>query len=93
MLLFSDKVALHVTRGVRWDSDHVVTFDDELKEISKEIVRCDALDRVLIGLDYFDASINRVAAWIIGARNMRKALLNAMLIPHAQLKELQDNGD
>ena len=93
MLLFSDKVALHVTRGVRWDSDHVVTFDDELKEIAKEIVRCDALDRVLIGLDYFDASINRVAAWIIGARNMRKALLNAMLIPHAKLKELQDSGD
>ena len=93
MLLFSDKVALHVTRGVRWDSDHVVTFDDELKEIAKEIVRCDALDRVLIGLDYFDASINRVAAWIIGARNMRKALLNAMLIPHAQLKEMQDSGD
>ncbi|MBR3754319.1 MAG: L-rhamnose isomerase [Clostridia bacterium] len=93
MLLYSDKVALHVTRGVRWDSDHVVTFDDELKEIAKEIVRCDALDRVLIGLDYFDASINRVAAWIIGARNMRKALLNAMLIPHAQLKALQDSGD
>ena len=93
MLLFSDKVALHVTRGVRWDSDHVVTFDDELKEIAKEIVRCDALDRVLIGLDYFDASINRVAAWIIGARNMRKALLHAMLLPHAQLKELQDGGD
>lgn len=93
MLLFSDKVALHVTRGVRWDSDHVVTFDDELKEIAKEIVRCDALDRVLIGLDYFDASINRVAAWIIGARNMRKALLNAMLIPHAQLKAMQDSAD
>ena len=93
MLLFSDKVALHVTRGVRWDSDHVVTFDDELKEIAKEIVRCDALDRVLIGLDYFDANINRVAAWIIGARNMRKALLHAMLIPHAQLKEMQDSGD
>ncbi len=93
MLLFSDKVALHVTRGVRWDSDHVVTFDDELKEIAKEIVRCDALDRVLIGLDYFDASINRVAAWVIGARNMRKALLNAMLIPHAKLKAMQDSGD
>lgn len=93
MLLFSDKVALHVTRGVRWDSDHVVTFDDELKEIAKEIVRCDALDRVLIGLDYFDASINRVAAWVIGARNMRKALLGAMLIPHAKLKAMQDSGD
>ncbi len=93
MLLFSDKIALHVTRGVRWDSDHVVTFDDELKEIAKEIVRCDALDRVLIALDYFDASINRVAAWIIGERNMRKALLFAMLQPHAQLKAMQDEGD
>ncbi len=93
MLLFSDKIALHVTRGVRWDSDHVVTFDDELKEIAKEIVRCDALDRVLIALDYFDASINRVAAWIIGERNMRKALLYAMLQPHAQLKAMQDEGD
>ncbi len=93
MLVFSDKVALHVTRGVRWDSDHVVTFDDELKEIAKEIVRCDALDRVLIALDYFDASINRVAAWIIGERNMRKALLFAMLQPHTQLKAMQDSGD
>lgn len=93
MLLFSDKIALHVTRGVRWDSDHVVTFDDELKEIAKEIVRCDALDRVLIALDYFDASINRIAAWIIGERNMRKALLYAMLQPHAQLKAMQDEGD
>lgn len=92
MLLFSDKIALHVTRGVRWDSDHVVTFEDELKEIAKEVVRCDALDRVLIALDYFDASINRVAAWVIGARNMRKALLYAMLMPHAQLKAMQDEG-
>ena len=93
MLLFSDKVALHVTRGVRWDSDHVVVLDEELKEIAKEIVRCNALDRVMIGLDYFDASINRVAAWIIGARNMRKALLCALLTPHAKLKAMQDEGD
>lgn len=93
MLLFSDKIALHVTRGVRWDSDHVVVFDDELKEIAKEIVRCNALDRVIIGLDYFDASINRVAAWIVGTRNMRKALLYALLTPHDTLREMQDKGD
>ncbi len=93
MLLFSDKVALHVTRGVRWDSDHVVAFNDELQDIAREIVRCDALDRVLIGLDYFDASINRIAAWVIGMRNMQKALLAAMLVPHAQLAELQNKGD
>ena len=93
MLLFSDKLALHVTRPVRWDSDHVVIFDDELKEIAKEIVRCNALDRVLIGLDYFDASINRVAAWVVGMRNMQKALLYAVLTPHAALKKRQDSGD
>ena len=93
MLLFADKVALHVTRPIRWDSDHVVIFDDELKEIAKEIVRCDALDKVLIGLDYFDASVNRIAAWVVGARNMRKALLYAMLIPHAEMKKYQDSGD
>lgn len=90
MLLFADKLALHVTRGVRWDSDHVVLFDDELKEIAKEIVRCDALNRVIIGLDYFDASINRVAAWVIGTRNMQKALLYAMLMPSEYLTKLQD---
>lgn len=93
MLLFSDKIALHVTRPVRWDSDHVVIFDDELKEIAKEIVRCDALDKVIIALDYFDASINRVAAWVVGARNMRKALLYALLTPHATLKAMQDSGN
>lgn len=90
MLLFADSLALHVTRGVRWDSDHVVIFDDELREIAKEIVRCDALDRVMIGLDYFDASINRVAAWVIGTRNMQKALLCALLIPHDSLRAMQD---
>ena len=93
MLLFADKLALHVTRPMRWDSDHVVIFDDELKEIAKEIVRCDALDKVMIGLDYFDASINRIAAWVIGARNMRKALLFAMLLPHDELKKYQDSGN
>lgn len=93
MLLFADKLALHVTRPMRWDSDHVVIFDDELKEIAKEIVRCDALDKVMIGLDYFDASINRIAAWVVGARNMRKALLFAMLLPHGELKRYQDSGN
>lgn len=92
LLLFGDKVALHVTRGVRWDSDHVVAFDDGLKEMCREIVACDALDRVIIGLDYFDASINRIAAWVIGARNMQKALLYALLIPHDSLTVLQDEG-
>lgn len=92
MLLFNDKIALHVTRGVRWDSDHVVLFDDETKEIAKEIVRNDALDRVLLALDYFDASINRVAAWAIGMRNMEKALLYALVSPSARLKELQDTN-
>ena len=93
LLTFFDKVPLHVTHPVRWDSDHVVLLDDELKEIATEIVRCDALDKVLIGLDYFDASINRVAAWVIGTRNMEKALLNALLMPHAKLKALQDSGN
>lgn len=91
MLLFADKLALHITRPVRWDSDHVVLFDDELKEIAKEIVRCNALDRVIIGLDFFDASINRIAAWVVGTRNMQKALLYAMLIPSEHLAKLQDS--
>jgi L-rhamnose isomerase len=93
MLLFSDKVALHVSRPVRWDSDHVVILDDELKEIAFEIVRNDALERVIIGLDFFDASINRVAAWTIGTRNMIKALLYAMLVPNEYLKQLQEEGN
>ncbi len=93
LLAFYDKVALHVTRGVRWDSDHVVLFEDELKEIAKEIVRNDATDKVLIGLDYFDASINRLSAWVTGQRAMQKALLYALLIDHEALKKLQDNAD
>ncbi|MDD3430030.1 MAG: L-rhamnose isomerase [Oscillospiraceae bacterium] len=92
LLCFFDKIPLHVTRPVRWDSDHVVLFEDELKEIMKEIVRNDALDKVLIGLDFFDASINRIAAWVIGTRNAQKALLYALLQPHKTLKVLQDNG-
>jgi L-rhamnose isomerase len=93
LLAFFDKVPLHVTRPVRWDSDHVVLFDDELREIAKEIVRNDALDKVLIGLDYFDASINRVAAWVIGTRNVQKALLWALLLPHCKMKALQNGAD
>ncbi|MDN4526648.1 L-rhamnose isomerase [Fictibacillus sp. NE201] len=93
MLLYSDNLALHVSRPVRWDSDHVVTLDDELREIALEIVRNDALDKVMIGLDFFDASINRVAAWTIGTRNMIKALLYAMLTPNDYLKQLQEEGN
>ncbi|SEO50712.1 L-rhamnose isomerase [Propionispora vibrioides] len=92
MLLFYERLALHVTRAVRWDSDHVVLFDDETKEIAKELVRCDALDRVFIGLDFFDASINRIAAWVVGMRNMQKSLLYALLQPHQKLAELQTAG-
>lgn len=93
MLLFHEKMALHVTRPVRWDSDHVVIFDDETKEIAKEIVRNDALDRIFIALDFFDASINRISAWVVGMRSMQKALLYALLTPNEKLKELQDKGD
>lgn len=93
LLAFYDKVALHVTRGVRWDSDHVVLLEDEIKEIAKEIVRNNATQKVLIGLDYFDASINRLSAWVTGQRAMQKALLNALLINHNKLKMLQDKGD
>lgn len=92
LLLFSDKIALHVTRPVRWDSDHVVLFDDETREIAKEIVRNDALDRVLLALDFFDASINRISAWTVGMRNMQKALLYALLSPNKQMKEMQDQN-
>ena len=91
LLCFFPEIALHVTRPVRWDSDHVVALDDETKEIAKEIVRNDAIDRVYIALDYFDASINRIAAWTTGARNMQRALLYALLQPNAKLKELQDS--
>ena len=93
ILAFDKKMALHVTRGVRWDSDHVVLFDDETKEICKEIVRNDALDRVFIALDYFDASINRVSAWVTGFRNLQKALLFALLQPNAEMKKAQDAGN
>lgn len=93
MLAFNDYVALHVTRPVRWDSDHVVLFEDELREIAKEIVRNNAEKRVLIGLDYFDAGINRISAWVTGQRSMAKALLYALLMPYEEMKRLQDAGD
>ncbi len=92
LLLFNEKIALHVTRPVRWDSDHVVLFDDETKEIAKEIVRCDALDRVFISTDYFDASINRISAWVTGVRSVQKALLYALLEPK-DMKNVQENND
>ncbi len=93
LLLFNDKIALHVTRSVRWDSDHVVIFDDETKEIAKEIVRNDALDRVFIATDYFDASINRISAWVTGVRSVEKALLFALLQPDDKMKAMQDCGN
>lgn len=93
LLLFNEKIALHITRPVRWDSDHVVLFDDETKEICKEIVRNDALDRVFIATDYFDASINRISAWVTGVRSVQKALLFALLQPNDKLKELQDSNN
>ncbi len=92
VLLFNDTLALHITRPVRWDSDHVVLFDDETREIAKEIIRADALDKVFIATDYFDASINRISAWITGGRSVQKALLYALLEP-SSLKELQDSSD
>ena len=93
MFLFNDKVALHVTRGVRWDSDHVVRLDDETREIAKELVASGRMQDVALALDFFDASINRVAAWVVGMRNMQRALLGALLQPHAALKKMQDEGN
>jgi L-rhamnose isomerase len=93
VLLYVDEVLLHVSRGVRWDSDHVVTLTDELQAIMQEIVRGSYLERVHIGLDFFDASINRVAAWTIGTRNALKALLMALLEPIGQMRELELAGD
>lgn len=93
VLMHVDEVLLHVSRGVRWDSDHVVILSDDLRAIAEEIVRGDFLNRVHIGLDYFDASINRIAAWVIGTRCMQRALLLALLEPTEKLKELEANGD
>ncbi len=90
---FVDEILLHVSRGVRWDSDHVVTLNDDLVSIAQELVRGNYLGRTHIGLDYFDASINRVAAWVIGMRNMLRALCVAMLEPASTLKKLEESGD
>lgn len=93
VLTFIDEILLHVSRGVRWDSDHVVILSDELRAIAEEIVRGDYLKRVHIGLDFFDASINRVAAWVIGTRCMIKALLIALLEPTDMLRQMEKTGD
>jgi len=93
VLCFVPEILLHVSRGVRWDSDHVVTLTDELVGIAQELVRGDYLTRTHIGLDFFDASINRVAAWVIGARNLIRALCIAMLEPHPQYQRLERDGD
>lgn len=93
LLLFSPRLALHVSRPVRWDSDHVLKLNDDLQEVADELVKCNALNKTYIGLDYFDGSINRVASLIIGSRNMEKALLRALLTPWNLLKEAQDTYD
>lgn len=93
LLLFNKKLALHISRPVRWDSDHVLKLNDDLQEVCDELVKCNALERTYIGLDYFDASINRIAALVIGARNVEKALLRSLLTPWNLLREAQDNSD
>jgi L-rhamnose isomerase len=93
VFLWLDRILLHVSRGVRWDSDHIVTLNDELQSIAHELVRGDYLGRTHLGLDYFDASVNRVAAWTIGCRNLLKALLVALLEPAQMLREAEANGD
>jgi len=93
MLLFYPRLAFHVSRPVRWDSDHVLKLNDDLQDVADELVKCDGLERSYIGLDYFDASINRIAATVVGARNMEKAFLRAMLTPWKALKEAQDSLD
>ena len=92
LLCFYPEIALHITRPVRWDSDHAVLFDDETKEMAKEIVRCDAIDRVYMALDFFDASINRISAWTVGVRSWQKAMLSALCTPNEELKKLQDEN-
>jgi L-rhamnose isomerase len=93
VLMFTDEMLLHISRGLRWDSDHVVILSDDLEAIAQEIVRGNFLNRVHIGLDYFDASINRVAAWTIGARNTLRALLLALLEPLDRMRALELAGD
>lgn len=93
LLLYLDELLLHVSRGIRWDSDHVVVYNDDLVAIAQEIVRHQGLERIHIGLDYFDASINRIAAWTIGSRAILKALLYALLEPIGQLRDFETSGD
>jgi L-rhamnose isomerase len=93
ILLHMPELMLHVSRGVRWDSDHVPIVDDQLRDVAAEVVRCGALDRVHLALDYFDASINRVAAWVVGARATQKALLSALMEPYELLVETEEAGD
>lgn len=93
LLTYFPEIALHITRPVRWDSDHVVLYDDETKEMAKEIVRCDGLQRVNMALDYFDAGINRISAWTVGFRSWQKALLTALCTPNERLKALQNAGN
>ncbi|MBY5025925.1 L-rhamnose isomerase [Streptococcus suis] len=93
LALFGKGIMLHVSRPVRWDSDHVVIMDDELQDIAKELVRNDLLDKAVIGLDFFDATINRIAAWVIGTRNTQKALLKALLEPTQDLKDMENAFD
>lgn len=93
LLCFFPEIALHITRPIRWDSDHVVLFDDETKEIAKVIVRCDGLDRTYMALDYFDASINRISAWTVVFRSWQKALLSALITPNDMLRKLQAEGN
>jgi len=92
LLAFFPEIALHITRPIRWDSDHVVLYDDETREMAKEIVRCGAIDRVYMALDFFDASINRISAWVVGFRSWQKAMLNALCMPNELLKKLQDEN-
>ena len=92
MLLFVKEVLLHISRGVRWDSDHVVIYNDEIQAIAQEIVRCNALERVHVGLDYFDASLNRIGAYVIGVRAAQLAFLYALLEPTATLRVYEEQG-
>jgi L-rhamnose isomerase len=92
LLCYFPEIALHITRPVRWDSDHVVLLDDETKEIAREIVRSGKMNRIHMALDYFDASINRISAWTVGFRSLQEALLNALLMPDKELKSLQDQS-
>lgn len=92
LLLFAPEIMLHVSRGVRWDSDHVVLLTDEIQAIMQEIIRANAIDRVHVGLDYFDASINRIGAYVVGVRATQKALLQALLEPITQLRQYEANG-